>query len=109
METGWLRPSDTVDQPDMQQFPPPWGSWAQGLVALDPMWRVSLHVSCAPEEPVTPVAVQLILRVFSWESPWSSDLLSRKPRDFLTAACHANNTPVKVPLCMAICPPGPPF
>ena len=86
MELGWLRPSDTADQPDNSPHHP-------GAVGLRDTWlcRLStprpsvegvLAITCVTEQPAILGAVQATLRGFSWESTWLSDFLSRKPYDF---------------------------
>ena len=60
------------------------------------MCTVSLLTSCATEEPEIPVLAELNPTGFSWESTCLPYLLSMNPHNLLTAASHANHTPVKV-------------
>ena len=76
---------------------------SRDLHHLDPMCTVSLLTSCATEEPEIPVLAELNLTGFSWESTCLPYLLSMNPHNLLTAASHANHTPVKVLLYRVIC------
>lgn len=80
MELGWLRPSDTADQPDnnphhsLEQL----GSGIHGFVDfqhLDSAWSVCLPITCVTQEPAILGAVNQLSGV-SWESTWVSDFLS---------------------------------
>ena len=71
IHTGWLRPGDTAEQTDTQYSSSYLGQLGSGthdfvdFHHLDSMWRVSLPISCATEEPAPPGDVPPARRGFS--------------------------------------------